>query len=76
MSTCNRLDLQTRGSQPVMPKNLPDHWHASVIWEMFGHNRLVEILVILNPTGGYMLTSSSFPLLNWGTFYKFLLNNR
>ena len=25
MSTCNRLDLQTLGSQPVMPKNLPDH---------------------------------------------------
>ena len=26
MSTCNRLDLQTLGSQPIMPKNLPDHW--------------------------------------------------
>ena len=26
MSTCNRFDLQTLGSQPVMPKNLPDHW--------------------------------------------------
>ena len=26
MSTCNRLDLQTLGSQLVMPKNLPDHW--------------------------------------------------
>ena len=26
MSTCNRLDLQTLGSQPVMmPKNFPDH---------------------------------------------------
>ena len=25
MSTCNWLDLQTIGSQPVMPKNLPDH---------------------------------------------------
>ena len=26
MGTCNRLDLQTLGSQPVlMPKNLPDH---------------------------------------------------
>ena len=24
MSTCNRLDLQTLGSQPLMPKNLPD----------------------------------------------------
>jgi hypothetical protein len=26
MSTCNRPDLQTRGSQPIMLKNLPDHW--------------------------------------------------
>ena len=26
MSTCNRLDLQTLGSQPVRPKNLPDYW--------------------------------------------------
>jgi len=26
MSTCNRLDLQTLGSQPIVPKNLPDHW--------------------------------------------------
>ena len=29
MSTCNRLDLQTLGSQPIMPKNLPDHWCTS-----------------------------------------------
>ena len=26
MSACNRPDLQTLGSQPIMPKNLPDHW--------------------------------------------------
>ena len=27
MSTCNRLDLQTLGSQPVnMPKNILDRW--------------------------------------------------
>ena len=26
MSTSNRLDLQTLGSQPIMPNNLPDHW--------------------------------------------------
>ena len=32
MSTCNWLDLQTLGSQPVMPKNLPDHWsgHSAI----------------------------------------------
>ena len=26
MSACNRLDLQTLGFQPVMPKKIPDHW--------------------------------------------------
>ena len=26
MWTCNRLGLQTLGSQPVIFKNLPDHW--------------------------------------------------
>ena len=32
MSICNRLDLQTLGSRPVMmPKKLPDHWFASPI---------------------------------------------
>ena len=25
MSTCKRLDLQTLGSQPIMPENLPNH---------------------------------------------------
>ena len=30
MSTCNRLDLQTLGSQPVLLKNLPDHWSGPV----------------------------------------------
>ena len=30
MSTCNWLDLQTLGSQPVMPKNLPDHCPRSL----------------------------------------------
>ena len=28
MSTCNRLDWGTLGSQPVMPKNLPGHCAA------------------------------------------------
>ena len=27
MSTHNRLDLRTLGSQLIMPKNHPDHWH-------------------------------------------------
>ena len=29
MLTYIRLHLQTLGSQPVMPKNLPDHWRLS-----------------------------------------------
>ena len=28
MSTCNRLALQTQGSQPIMPQSLPNHWIA------------------------------------------------
>ena len=27
MSTCNWLVLKTLGSRPMMPKNLPGHWH-------------------------------------------------
>ena len=26
MSTCTQLDLQTLGSQPIMPKNPPNRW--------------------------------------------------
>ena len=34
MWTCNRLDLQTLRSQPVMmSKNLPDHWSQAMIGE-------------------------------------------
>jgi hypothetical protein len=35
MSTCNRLDLQTLGSQPIMPKNLPDHRDEEDVVIMF-----------------------------------------
>ena len=28
MSTCNRLDLQTLGSQLIVLKNLPNHWYG------------------------------------------------
>ena len=32
LSTCNRLDLQTLGSRPVMmPKNLPDRWNRMLM---------------------------------------------
>ena len=32
MSTCDRLDLQTLGSQPDMFKNLPDHCNLDNLW--------------------------------------------
>ena len=32
MSTGNWLDLQTLGSQPVMPKVLLDHWCPGSFW--------------------------------------------
>ena len=31
----NRLDFQTLGSRPIMPKNLPDYWSIA----MNGENR-------------------------------------
>ena len=76
MSTCNRLDLQTLGSQPVMPKNIPEHWFQVTYvgsvpnwWPWSILTVIREIFVFASPTG-YMLTSSSFPLSKWGIFYK------
>ena len=39
MLTCNWLDLQTLGSQPIMPKNLPNHWevHPNKTESWFNH---------------------------------------
>ena len=51
MSTCKRLNLQTLGSQPVMPKNLSDHCR--------GDGQSVEIQVFPSPTG-YMWSSFGF----------------
>ena len=34
MSTCNWLDLQTLGSQSVVPKNLPDHCGSWLVYEL------------------------------------------
>ena len=43
MLTCNRLDLQTLGFQPVMLKIIPDHWVTIHSFDHF-HDRfsLVE----------------------------------
>jgi hypothetical protein len=44
MSTCNRLELQTLGSQPIMPKNLPDHWMVHYSLKHIHDSSKVEIL--------------------------------
>ena len=62
MSACNRLDLQALGSQPVMPKTLPDHCSPItvseillILWErIFGN--LFQLLE------QQQLTSNSGPL--------------
>ena len=36
MSTCNRLHLQTHGSQPIMmSNNLPDHWGQECLHKLW-----------------------------------------
>ena len=41
MSICNRLDLQTLGFRPVMPKNLPDHWREPSSFNCGVHARMI-----------------------------------
>ena len=41
MSTCNRLDLQTIGSQPIMPKNLSNQW----VWRFLWFSRVLLVKV-------------------------------
>ena len=63
MSTCNWLDLQTLGSQLIMPKNLPDHWanpirimefdclfnHATCMFPQCVYRGFVDELVVAYP---------------------------
>ena len=58
MSTCNRLDLQALGSQPVMPKNPPDHCHTlcSLFVELWGV-RVATWSVFANCAEGLSWTS-------------------
>ena len=37
-STCNQLDLQTLGSQPIMPKNLPRSLVQPKLFRVTSHN--------------------------------------
>ena len=57
MSTCNWLDLQTLGSQLVMPKNLPDHCSR----HRHGHFNIGHDLT---------LNLGSYPLLNKISYIK------
>ena len=42
MSICNRLNLQTLGSQLVMPKNLPDHWSGGMSFEWLAQDPSIQ----------------------------------
>ena len=52
MPTCNWLDLQTLGSQPIMPKNLPNHWCYVFIASSMD--------LLPNPTGYYFSRFQGF----------------
>jgi hypothetical protein len=50
MSACNRLDLQTLRSQPmIMPNNLPDHWSREM--RFLGKIRSKSSYTSPSPTG-------------------------
>ena len=42
MSTCDRSDLQTLGSQLVMYENLPDHWSGENLAKIDGDPSVSE----------------------------------
>ena len=58
MSTCNRLDLQTLGSQPIMPKNLPDRCLEPFPW---CRGARVHIVMVLGAISGATLYRPSLP---------------
>ena len=55
MSTCNRLDLQTLGSQPVMSKTIPDHWSGHSVIEVIEENKQTSIKIGLQLRYWYLL---------------------
>ena len=56
----------------IMDRFRPVPWKFLV-----GHNLIesVKILMIVNPTGYYMLASSGLALFFWGIFHRFFLND-
>jgi hypothetical protein len=66
MSTCNRLDLQTLGSQPIMPKNLPDHCFRPL-------GKHLRIIMIITTTDSFQaVTVCQFAMC----YIHFLLSSR
>ena len=59
MWTCNRLDWQTLGSQPVRPKNQPDHWSHRLCLKSLGWPRHLTLKRNLNNLLHYPLPSLS-----------------
>ena len=48
MSACKRLDSQTLGSQPVMPKNLSDHCTGvTVLWYIYNKWKSIETYIYI-----------------------------
>ena len=68
MSTCNRLDLQTLGSQPViMSKNPPDNWDNVTVDDF-------RVFKVSTQKGHLTILDSVCFRLNGGLVYK-VLNN-
>ena len=46
MSICNRLEMETLRSRPIMPKNLPQHCnHLLILW----YTQLWPLSIIMGP---------------------------
>ena len=46
LSTCHWLDLQTLGSQPITPKNLPDHCVREDVYRLLQCNIIVSSSIL------------------------------
>ena len=73
MWTCNRLDLGTLGSQPVMmPKNLPDHWIKLHVVTLFANlcGTLVDNIPHNYPLRQFLIIVISTPLEEPAVSYR------
>ena len=72
MSICNRLDLQTLGSQPVLPKTLPDHCSASFGMRAFAPLTapFTPSCLLVMPMSVWELQSHQSRQSSWTTFLR------